>query len=170
MLFFKPLGMGVPIVLHSVANQPHTPSPHFASFPTGLPDYLFKVLFFTAPPQYHKPSISSTISLPIYKFPFISPTSYRNPPMGPPPYTSFSEQIVPYSSNPCHIGAPVSVFVHLSQVILYLLYKGLCFQHLHYLFVVIFGALLPFFGKRNPCRPWLGHSLSATFIDITHIL
>jgi hypothetical protein len=38
MLFFKkPLGMGVPIVLHHVANQPHTPSPHFASFPTWTP-------------------------------------------------------------------------------------------------------------------------------------
>jgi hypothetical protein len=28
-VFQNPLGMGVPIVLHHVANQPHTPSPHF---------------------------------------------------------------------------------------------------------------------------------------------
>jgi hypothetical protein len=46
-----PLGMGVPIVFHHVVNQPHTPSPHFASFPYGLPDHLFMVLFFLpAPP------------------------------------------------------------------------------------------------------------------------
>jgi hypothetical protein len=42
-----PLGMGVLIVFHHVANQPHTSSPHFSSFPYGLPDYLFTVLFFT---------------------------------------------------------------------------------------------------------------------------
>jgi hypothetical protein len=36
-----PLGMGVPIVFHHVVNQPHTSSPHFASFPYGLPDHLF---------------------------------------------------------------------------------------------------------------------------------
>jgi hypothetical protein len=32
-----PLGMGVLIVFHHVVNQPHTPSPHFASFPTWTP-------------------------------------------------------------------------------------------------------------------------------------
>jgi hypothetical protein len=106
MLFFNPLGMGVLIVLHSVVNQPHTHSPHFSSFPTGLPDYLFKVLFFTAPPQYHEPSISSTISLPIYKFPFISPTSYRNPPMGPPPSTSSPSKLCPTWANHITLGHP----------------------------------------------------------------
>ena len=93
MLFFITLlGMGVPIVFHHVANQPHTSSPHFASFPQGLPDHRFMVMFFflPAPQQDHEPTISSTISLPIYEPISISPTSYRNPPMGLPPFISFS--------------------------------------------------------------------------------
>jgi hypothetical protein len=46
--------------------------------------------FLTAPPQNHEPSISSTISLPLCEPLSISPTSYRNSPMGPPPFISFS--------------------------------------------------------------------------------
>jgi hypothetical protein len=98
--------MGVPIVLHHVMNQPHTPSPHFASSPNGLPDYLFAVLFLTATPQYHEPSISSTISFPICKFPFISLTSYRNPPMGPPPCTSSPSKLCPTRANHITLGHP----------------------------------------------------------------
>jgi hypothetical protein len=97
--------MGVSIVLHHVTNQPHTP-PHFDSFPNGIPDYLFMVLFLTATPQYHKPSISSTISFPINKFPFISPTSYRNPPMGPPPSTSSPSELCPTWDNHITLGHP----------------------------------------------------------------
>jgi hypothetical protein len=37
--------MGVTIFLHISENKPHTPSPHFASFPSGLPGYLTIVLF-----------------------------------------------------------------------------------------------------------------------------
>jgi hypothetical protein len=44
----------------------------------------------TAPPQDHEPSISSTISLPICEPLSISHTSYRNSPMGPPPFISFN--------------------------------------------------------------------------------
>jgi hypothetical protein len=98
--------MGVPIVLHHVTNQPHTHSPHFASFPTGIPYYLFKVLFLIAPLQYHEPSISSTISFPICKFPFISPTSYINPPMGPPPSTSSPRKLCATQENHITLGHP----------------------------------------------------------------
>jgi hypothetical protein len=54
---------------------------------------------------------------------------------------------VPYLGQPYHIGAPVSVFLHLSQIIIYLLYKRLCSQQLHYLFFVTFGDLLPFLAN-----------------------
>jgi hypothetical protein len=48
MLFFHyPLGMGVLIVFHHVANQPHTPSPHFARFPTRTPRLSLYSSFFT---------------------------------------------------------------------------------------------------------------------------
>ena len=68
----------------------------------------------------------------------------QKPTHGAPTLHQFYKQIVPYPSQPYHIGAPISVFVHLSQIILYLLYKRLCFQQLHHLFVFTFGDLLPF--------------------------
>jgi hypothetical protein len=62
------------------------------AFPHGLPDHRFMLQFvLTAPPQDHEPSISSTISLPICEPLSISPTSYRNSPMGPPPFILFHE-------------------------------------------------------------------------------
>jgi hypothetical protein len=45
LMSFQPLGMGVMIVLHHVMNQPHTPSPHFASPPNGLLGHFLMVLF-----------------------------------------------------------------------------------------------------------------------------
>jgi hypothetical protein len=51
--------------------------------------------FLPAPPQDHEPTISSTISLPICDPIFISPTSYRNSPMGPPPFISFPRNFCP---------------------------------------------------------------------------
>jgi hypothetical protein len=64
----------------------------FLAFPHGLPDHRFMLQFvLTAPPQDHEPSISSTISLPICEPLSISPTSYRNSPMGSPPFISFHD-------------------------------------------------------------------------------
>jgi hypothetical protein len=126
--------MGVPIVFHHVANQPHTSSPHFASFPYGLPDHLFMVLFFLpAPPQDHEPSISSTISLPICEPIFISPTSYRNSPMGPPPFISFPRNFCPPWGTHFTLGHPFLYLYIFPQIIHYLLYKHLYFQSLHFL-------------------------------------
>jgi hypothetical protein len=62
------------------------------AFPHGLPDHRFMLQFvLTVPPQDHEPSISSTISFPICEPLSISPTSYRNSPMGPPPFISFHD-------------------------------------------------------------------------------
>ena len=52
---------------------------------------LWLCYFLPAPPQIHEPTISSTLSLPICEPIFISPTSYRNSPMGPPPFIIFPE-------------------------------------------------------------------------------
>jgi hypothetical protein len=147
MLFFTPLGMGDPIVLHHVANQPHTHSPHFASFSTELPDYLFKVIFFTAPPWYHEPSISSTISFPICKFPFISPTSYKNPPMGPPPSTNTPRKFCPTKASHITLGHPFLYFYTYPKLFFIYCTNAFCFQQIHYLFVVTFGDLLFFLEK-----------------------
>jgi hypothetical protein len=62
------------------------------AFPHGLPEHRSMLQFvLTAPPQDHEPSISSTISLLICEPLSISPTSYRNSPMGPPPFISFHD-------------------------------------------------------------------------------
>jgi hypothetical protein len=158
--------MGVPIVFHHVTNQPHTPSPHFASFPTRTPRLpLYGSIFLPAPPQYQEPSISSTISLPLCEPTFISPTSYRNSPMGPPPFISFPRKFCPPWATHITLGHPFLYLYISPQIIRYLLYKRLYFQSLPYLFVVTFGDLLPsFLAKRNPCHPWLEHYLSSTLV------
>jgi hypothetical protein len=76
------------------------------AFPMDSQIISSRFYFLTAPPQYHEPSISSTISLPICKFPFISLTSYRNPPMGPPPSTSSPSKLCPTRANHITLGHP----------------------------------------------------------------
>jgi hypothetical protein len=160
--------MGVPVVFHHVADQPHTSSPHFASFPYGLPDHRFMVTFFLpAPPQDHEPTISSTISLPICEPISISPTSYRNSPMGPPPFISFPRNFCPPWGTHFTLGHPFLYFVHLS--------------HIYSLFIVQtpFISSLYFcrhrwrptflLATRNPCHPWLEHYFSFTLADIVYI-
>jgi hypothetical protein len=160
--------MGVLVVFHHVANQPHTSSPHFAGFPYGLPDHRFMVLFFLpAPPQDHEPSISSTISLPICEPIFISPTSYRNSPMGPPPFISFLRSFCPPWGTHFTLGHPFLYLYIFPKIIHYLLYKHLYFQS--FPFVVTVGDLLPFLATRNPCHPWSEHCFSSTLAGIVHI-
>ena len=116
------------------------------------------VLFFLpAPPQYHEPSISSTLCFPICEPILISPTSYRNSPMGPPPFISFPKKILPSLGHAFHTGAPVSVFVHFSPklfIIYYLLYKHLYLQSSHSLLSPLATYFL--LATRNPCHPWIG--------------
>lgn len=86
------------------------------AFPHGLPDHRLMLQFFLpAHPQDHEPSISSTISLPIYELIFISPTSYITSPMGPPPFISFPRNCCPARGTHFTLGHPFLYFVHLSQ-------------------------------------------------------
>jgi hypothetical protein len=86
--------MGVPIVLHHVANQPHIPSPNFASLPTRLPWHFLMDYFDCTPASSftihfaHHQSIHPQISL--HTLP-----NYRNQPTGLPPSTCFFHQLVP---------------------------------------------------------------------------
>jgi hypothetical protein len=89
------------------------------AFPHGLPDHRFMLQFvLTAPPQDHEPYISSTISLPICEPLSISPTSYRNSPMGPPPLISFPRNFCPPWGIHSTLGHPFLYFVHLSHIYL----------------------------------------------------
>jgi hypothetical protein len=136
--------MGVLIVFHHVADQPHTSSPHFSSFPYGLPAHHFMVMFCSlpAPPQDHEPTISSTISLPICEPIFVSPTSYRNSPMGPPPFISFPRNFCPPWGTHFTLGHPFLYLYIFPKFIHYLLYKRRLFPV--FTVIVTVGDLLSF--------------------------
>jgi hypothetical protein len=138
------------------------------AFPHGLPDHRFMLQFvLTAPPQDHEPYISSTISLPICEPLSISPTSYRNSPMGPPPLISFLRNFCPPWGIHSTLGHPFLYFVHLSHI--YLLF----FVQTPFLpaFAFCRHRWRPAFllATRNPCHPWLEHHFSFTLADIVYI-
>jgi hypothetical protein len=113
------------------------------AFPHGLPDHRFMLQFILpAPPQDHEPSISSTISLPICKPLFISPTSYRNSPMGPPPFISFPDISALTGAFIPHWGTRFCILYIFPTFIHYFLYKHLLLPVLA--FVVTAGDSLSF--------------------------
>jgi hypothetical protein len=151
--------MGVLIVLRIFENQPHTLSPHFSSFPNGLPGYLIMVLF----------DCTSVVSL---TFHFIhnqfshlqislhSFTSYRNPPMGPPPSTSSPHNLRPHRPSHLALGHPF-LYLHTYPKLFFIhlvIVQSLCFQHLHSFLLSPLATFL--FRQSNPCRPWLGNSFT----------
>jgi hypothetical protein len=137
------------------------------AFPHGLPDHRFMLQFvLTAPPQDHEPSISSTISLPICEPLSISPTSYRNSPMGPPPFISFHDISASPGAFILHWGTRFCI-LYIFPTFIILLYKHLLLPT--FAFVVTVGDLLSFLAIRNPCYPWLGYSFSLSFVGIVHI-
>jgi hypothetical protein len=123
------------------------------AFPHGLPDHRFMLQFvLTAPPQDHEPSISSTISLPICEPLSISPTSYRNSPMGPPPFISFHDISASPGAFILHWGTRfciLYIFPHL-----FFLYKHLLLQT----FVFCRHRWRPafLFGHTQPMSPLVG--------------
>jgi hypothetical protein len=67
--------------------------------------------------------------------------------MGPPPSTSSPRKLFPTRANHITLGHMFQYLYTYPKIILYLLYKRLCFQQLHYLFVITFGDLLHFFWQ-----------------------
>jgi hypothetical protein len=114
------------------------------------------VLFFLpAPPQDHEPSISSTISLPICEPIFISPTSYRNSPMGPPPFISFPRNFCPPWGTHFTLGHPfLYLYISPQNYSLFIVQTPL-FPVITFSFVVTVGDLLPF-GHTQPMSPLVG--------------
>jgi hypothetical protein len=137
------------------------------AFPHGLPDHrlIFQFIFLTAPPQVHEPSIPSTISLPICEPLSISPTSYRNSPMGPPPFVSFHDISASPGAFILHWGTRFCILYVFPRM--YLLYKHL------YLTVIYLRRhhWRPAFllATCNPCHPWLEHCFSFIITGIVYI-
>jgi hypothetical protein len=148
------------------------------AFPHGLPDHRFMLQFFLpAHPQDHEPSISSIISWPICEPIFISPTSYRNSPMGPPPFTSFPRNFCPPWGIHSTLGHPFLYFVHLSHIYSLFLVQtpfitSLCFCRHRWRPTFLFGhtqpmsplvgALLPIYPRRH--RLYLQSTTQVTYL------
>jgi hypothetical protein len=103
---------------------------------------LWLCSFLPAPPQDHEPTISSTISLPICEPIFISPTSYRNSPMGPPPFISFPRNFCPPWGTHFTLGHPFLYLYIFPQ--LFIIYCTNAFIFGSLLFVITVGDLLSF--------------------------
>jgi hypothetical protein len=121
------------ILLLLILLASHMDSQHIA---------LWLCSFLPAPPQDHEPTISSTISLPICEPIFISPTSYRNSPMGPPPFISFPRNFCPPWGTHFTLGHPFLYFVHLSHIYSLFIVQTPLFPV--FTFVVTVGDLLSF--------------------------
>jgi hypothetical protein len=119
------------------------------------------VMFFSlpAPPQDHEPTISSIISLPICEPIFISPTSYRNSPMGPPPFISFPRNFALTGALISHWGTRFCILYIFPTFIHYLLYRRLYFPS--FTFVVTIGDLLSFWPHATHVT--LGWSITSHF-------
>jgi hypothetical protein len=122
-----------------------------------------------APPQDHEPTISSTISLPICEPLFISPTSYRNSPMGPPPFISFYDQSALPGACISHWGTRFCICTFFPKlfIIYYLLYKHLFLQSVHSLSSPL--ATCFFWPYATHVTLGLEQYLSFTLADIVHI-
>ena len=105
----------------------------------------------SAPPQDHEPSISSTISLLICEPIFISPTSYRNSPMGPPPFIHFIINLCPTWGAHFTLGHPFLYLYIFSQIISLLLVQTPVFYS-HLPLSSPLAACLPF-GHTQPMSP-----------------
>jgi hypothetical protein len=152
--------MGVPIVFHHVANQPHTPSPHFASFPTRTPRLsLHGSIFYLhlrsiMNPPFHPQSVCPSANLPSFHLPHTETHQW-----GPHPSSVFQANYALHGPPISHWGTRFCICTFLPKIIRYLLYKRLYFQSLHYLFVVTFGDLLPSFWP-NATHVTLGWSIT----------
>jgi hypothetical protein len=142
------------------------------AFPHGLPDHRFMLQFFLpAHPQDHEPSISSTISFPICEPISTSPTSYRNSPMGPPPFIRFPRSFFPLWGTHFTLGHMFLYFVHLSQIYLFFIVQTPLFPVIssYLLSSSPLATFFPFLATRNPCHPWLEPYFSFTPIGIIYI-
>jgi hypothetical protein len=111
--------MGFPIVLCTFEIEPHTYSHHISSFPNGLLGHIILVLL-TTPQQDRYPSISCTISFPIYRLSSIHLPNTKTHPWGPHPPPVLFHNLCP--NMPIHLftGAPISISIYSTQIILYL--------------------------------------------------
>jgi hypothetical protein len=127
---------------------------------------LWLCSFLPAPPQDHEPTISFTISLPICEPIFVSPTSYRNSPMGPPPFINFPSNFFSPWGTHFTLGHPFLYFVHISHIYsLFIVQTHFsCLYFFHHCWRPTF-----LLGHTQPMSPLVGALLLIYLADIVYI-
>ena len=141
-----PLRMGVPVVFPHVADQPHTPSSHFAGFPTWTPrSSLYASVRFDC-----ASAGSWTLHFLHHQFAHLQTSLHltyliQKLANGAPTLHPFFTKFLPSLGHSFHTGAPVSIFVHFSQIISLLLVQA-----------PVFYSHLPWSSPLAACLPF-GH-------------
>jgi hypothetical protein len=150
--------MGVPIVFHHVANQPHTSSPHFSSFPTRTPRLsLYSSIFYLhlrsiMNPPFHPQSVCPSANLPSFHLPHTETHQW-----GPHP-SSVSQAHYALRGPPIsHWGTRFCICTFLPK--LFIIYCTNAFISSHYILFLsspLATCFLPFFGHTQPMSPLVG--------------
>ena len=102
-----------------------------------------RVYFSPAPLQYHEP--------------FISPTSYRNSPMGPQPFINFLSKICPAWATRITLGHPfLYLYISTQNYSFFIVQMPLFTSHYIPFLSSPLGDLLSFFGHPQPMSPLVG--------------
>jgi hypothetical protein len=156
--------MGVPIVFHHVANQPHTPSPHFASFPTRTPRLsLLGSIFYLhlrsiMNPPFHPQSVCPSANLPSFHLPHTETHQW-----GPHPSSVFQANYALHGPPISHWGTHFCICTFLPNYSLFIVQTPLFFSRYITLFCRhLWRPASLFLASRNPCHPWLEHYLSSS--------
>jgi hypothetical protein len=149
--------MGVPIVFHHVANQPHTPSPHFASFPTRTPRLsLYGSIFYLhlrsiMNPPFHPQSVCPSANLPSFHLPHTETHQW-----GPHPSSVFQANYALHGPPISHWGTRFCICTFLPK--LFVIYCTNAFISSHYIIFLsspLATCFLPF-GHTQPMSPLVG--------------
>jgi hypothetical protein len=147
--------MGVPIVFHHVANQPHTPSPHFASYPTQTPRLsLYGSLFYlhlhsiTNPP-FHPQSVCPSANLPSFHLPHTETHQW-----GSHPSSVFQENSALRGPPISHWGTRLCICTFLPK--LFVIYCTNTFISSYFILSSPLVTCFPPFGQTQPMSPLVG--------------
>jgi hypothetical protein len=169
-VFRYPLGMGVSIVFHHVVNQPHTPFPHFASFPTRTPRLsLLGSIFYLhlrsiMNPQFPPQSVCPSANLPSFRLPHTETHQW-----GPHPSSVFQENYALRGPPISPWGTHFYICTFLPNYSLFIVQTPLFPVITLSFFCHLWRPASLLLAKRNLCRPWLEHYLSSTLACIVHI-
>jgi hypothetical protein len=149
--------MGVPIVFHHVANQPHTPSLHFASIPTRTPrlsicgSIFYLQLRSIMNPPFHPRPVFPSANLPSFHLPHTETHQW-----GPHPSSIFEAKYSLCGPPISHWGTHFSICTFLPK--LFVIYCTNAFISSPYIIFLSSPLATCFlhFGQKKPMSPLVG--------------